>query len=82
MIEMMISAMMPLKARSEGLVPAHVRMLRAHDAHGKDNVDNVKEHDAGGGEDLRGDGEVDVAREGECGNAECCCRQAGHAESE
>ena len=66
----------------EERVPAGVGVGGADDALGEDEVDDEEEDDAGGDQDLRGDGEADVGLVGGPGDAQDAAQDAGHAEAE
>ena len=66
----------------EERVPAGVGVRGANDALGEDEVDDEEEDDAGGDEDLRGDGEADVGLVGCPCHAQDAAHDTGHAEAE
>lgn len=70
------------KEEADGLGPAKEGVVGADDALREDEVGDEKEDDAGGGEDLGGDGDLDVGRAGGPDDAGGHGNDAGHAEAE
>ena len=71
-----------LEGEREELVPAEVRVRGAEDALGKDEVDDEEQDDAGGDEDLRGNGDAYVGYVDRPDDAHYAGHDSGHAEAE